>query len=277
MKDELDTTLNGEDSVASRWGDMTKNVSTVITNFAQDIGKALFDGDMSWGEKTKTMLKDLGAAVTSAFIEPAVAAISSFITNTIMGALKGAFDSVGQWLGGLGTQMAGVFGGGGSAAAGAAGSVGGAAGGVGGAAGGVGGAVGSGVAGIVGAVGSVVGAISSVFGNFQMATMNSTLKMIEENTRFTHILLKDLYTPIYDFTDDFRLRWAGGLGIFNQEGDSGVRLAPYEFNGGYFPVDVKGGGATSITVQGNVIGNEQFIRDLATAVAAELRLQGSPG
>lgn len=276
LKGELDTNLNGQtNSVASKWGDFSKSVSTVITNFAQDIGKSIFDGDMSWGEKAKKMLTDLGAAVTSAFIEPAVQAITGFITNTIMGALKGAFDSVGQWLGSLGSSMASIFGGGASSAAGA---VGGAAGSAGGAAGGIGGAASgaaSGVVGIVGAVGSVVGAVSGIIGNFQMAGMNKTLDLIEWNTRKSSLHLEHIFTPIYDLTNDFRTRWMGGLGIFNQEGDSGIRIAPYEFNGGRIPVDAGSDRAISITVEGNVIGEESWIQKLAIAVAEELRLQGA--
>ena len=57
---------------------LATSVSTVITNFAQDISKSLWDGDMSWGEKGKTLLKSLGEAVTSSFIEPATKAIGEF-------------------------------------------------------------------------------------------------------------------------------------------------------------------------------------------------------
>lgn len=254
-----------------QWDKMGKQISTIVTRFSQDIAKSLWDGDMSWGEKTKSMLKDIGAAVTSAFIEPAMNAITGFITNTIMGALKGAFDQVGSWLGSLGSKMAGIFGGG---ASGAAGGIGGAAGSAGGAAGGVGRAVGGGFTGILGAIGSLGSMVSGIFGNFQMAGMNKTLDLIEWNTRKASLHLEHIFTPIYDLTNDFRARWQGGLGIFNQEGDSGIRIAPYEF--GAFPVAFADGlGGVSVTVQGNVIGNDEFVRELATAVAEELRLQGA--
>jgi hypothetical protein len=206
-------------------------------------------------------------------------AITGFITNTIMGALKGAFDSAGQWLGGLGTQMAGIFGGGGGSAAipGALPSwTPGMPGGVPGAPGGAAGAVGAGLSGTIGMVTGIASAASSIFGNFQMAAMNSTLKMIEENTRFSYLHTSNLLQPIYDLTSDFRARWAGGLGIFNQEGDTGVRLAPYEFNGGLWPVAAGGGGGNVTVNVDTLIGTRDFIDEIAVAVAEKLKDQGTP-
>lgn len=266
----LDKTAEAVSKQLAAWDSMGRQVSTIITNFTQDISRSIFDGDLSWGEKTKKMLRDLGSAVFSSFIEPAVAAITSFVTGTINGLLKGALENVGEWLGGLGSQVAGIFGGGASGAAGAAGGAAGSAGG-GGAAGAAGGALGW--AGAIGAIGSM---ISGIIGNFQMAGMNRTLDLIEWNTRKSSLHLEHLFPVIYDYIDTFRAHWNGGLGIFNQGGDNGIRIAPYEF--GAFPVRMEGGhSGVTVNVEGNVIGNQEFIRDLAVAVAEELRLQGAAG
>jgi len=116
------------------WKGFGTNVSTVITNFAQDISKSLWEGDMSWGEKGKALLSSLGQAVTSSFIEPATAALSSFITGVLkdlmsgkgFGGLLGQLTSIGDTItgifkstkgGGMGdfSQVPGFGGGGGGA------------------------------------------------------------------------------------------------------------------------------------------------------------------
>ena len=177
------------------WADFSKEVSTVITNFAQDIAKSLFDGDLSFGEKAKKMLSSLGEAVTAKFIEPATKAVSEFITGVLTDLLSGkGLGGVMDSLKGIGSAMSGIFGGGASAASGAAGAAGdiaGAAGGAGSsAAGAAGAAVGAGIQGIVGVVSGVVSAVSGVISNFQFAAMNKSLDLIERYTRRSEIHLQ---------------------------------------------------------------------------------------
>lgn len=171
------------------FGDMATNVSTVITNFAQDISKSLWDGDMSWAEKGKKLLKDLGQAVTSSFIEPATAAIGDFIKGAITDLLSGkglggVLDSIKE----IGTGITGIFSGAGGSTPSTPSVP------TGGGGGGAAGSAVSGITGIVGAVGSVVSAVSGVIGNFQMAGMNKSLDLIEKSCRYTEIYLHDILT-----------------------------------------------------------------------------------
>jgi len=187
MSDELDKPDTGLPNIKGKFEKLSNEVSTIITNFAQSISDSLWDGDTSWGEKGLALLTDLGKAVTSSFITPAVEAITGFVTSTINGLLKGAFDNVGEWLGTLGSKMAGIFGGGVDVASGASGAAGSA-----GSAGGGAGAAAGGAMATIGAIGSIGTMISSIIGNFQSAKMETTLNAIEESTRYTKIYLGDL-------------------------------------------------------------------------------------
>ena len=175
---------------------LASSVSTVITNFAQDISKSLWEGDTSWGEKGKKLLTSLGEAVTSSFIEPAAKAISKFITTEIadllgekgLGGIWTALKSIGSAVAGVfsGAASAGGTMGGESIARAAAGPAGAASSGGGSVASSVGGAV-SGAIPLVGAIGSVGTMVSSIIGNFQNAQMEKTLNAIEESTRYLKI------------------------------------------------------------------------------------------
>ena len=191
MKSALDTELPKQVGV---WQNFGNSVSTVITNFAQDIAKSLFDGDMSWGEKCKTMLKSLGQAVLSSFIEPATAAIGKFVSETISSLLSG--DGLGGVLDsikGIGSAMSGLFGAGAKAAGGAASAAGGVASGAGsaasGAAGAAGQAVGMGLSAVTGMVTGIVSAVTGVIGVFQSAHQETSLNAIEHNTRYSMMYL----------------------------------------------------------------------------------------
>jgi tape measure domain-containing protein len=188
MKTTLDTELPKQ---KSSWEGFGTQVSTIITNFAQDIGKSLFEGDLSWGEKCKSMLKSLGSAVVSSFVEPATAAIGKFVSETIADLIGGkGLGGVMESLKGIGSTIGGLFGSGGKGAMDAVGS---AAGGVSDAAGGaastVGKIAGSAVTGIVGAVSGVVSAVSGIISNFQMARQETSLNAIEHNTRYSMMFL----------------------------------------------------------------------------------------
>lgn len=212
MKAQLDTKLPEQKGV---WENFGTQVSTVITNFAQDVSKSLWEGGTSWGEKGKELLKSLGQAVTSAFIEPATAAISGFITGAIKDLLGG--EGLGGIFGSLtkiGDKFGDIFGktGGIESAAGGVPGVGGAGGGAGGAGGA---AAGAGLAGTIGAIGSVASAISGIIGNFQMAKMETTLNAIEESTRYLKIglvtqadsLLNDSHIIRNEATDAAKNFW----------------------------------------------------------------------
>jgi len=369
MLAKMKTDLEGESGlspIATKWGAFSTQVSTIITNFAQDISKSLWDGDLSWGEKGKKLLADLGTAVTSMFVEPAITAITGFVTNTINGLLKGSFDNVGTWLGTLGGKMSGIFGSAGAgAAAGAAGAAAGAAGvgaaagaipipGVGGvpglpagtvlppittppptggAAGAAGAAAGAGISGTVGMITGAVSAVSGVIGNFQFMAMNATLDLIEKEVRYSQIHLYWILDKLNEYIPGLvgiedRLKeiitnhawrihdvWAVLGEIRDKLPGSGTTddavvepVAPVVVQPGniYLPVleaihrelaglvqghvwrihdiwrelieiknELRHSGGANITIQGNVIGNQEFVREMAALVAAELRLQGA--
>jgi TP901 family phage tail tape measure protein len=177
MRAKTGNPTTGLPATTNKFAEFGTQVSTIITNFAQDISKSLWDGNTSWGEKGKALLSSLGQAVSSTFIEPATKAISDFMSGAIKSllggeGLGGVFDSIKN----IGSTVSGIFGGGAKAAGGAAS----AAGGAGSAAGGAGGALGSAgsmlssITGIVGAVGSVGTMISSiVFGMKQEKDMDT--------------------------------------------------------------------------------------------------------
>jgi hypothetical protein len=114
------------------------------------------------------------------------------------------------------------------------------------------------VTGVVGAVGSVVTAISSVISNFQFAHMNTALGRIEESTRYAKSYLLQLVTEaqqwwprLNDIHNRLRQVVDSGVGVYNQPGDQGIRLAggsagtTFAFNNCTF-----GGGVTQAAVDG---------------------------
>lgn len=167
-------------------------VSTIVTNLAQDIGKSLFDGDTSFKEKGIQALKDIGAAAVSQFIQPFLNALTG-----PEGLITRGINVLLDKLTGVGGVLGGLFGGGASAAGSVAGGV---AGGAGSAAGGIagaGGSAGSTAAGVAmsGAMGwtmaisGVVSAVTDVIGVFQTRNTNDRLWQIEENTRYAMLYL----------------------------------------------------------------------------------------
>lgn len=193
------------------------DISTKITNFAQDISKSLWEGDLSWGEKGKALLKDLGQLVTTSFIEPAAKALGDFVTGALAELLGGkGFGGIGSVLDSLGEKIKGMFGGGGSSAPGVPSVPGGGGGGSapgGGAAGGAGG-----VMDMLGNIGSIGSMISGVIGNFQNAKMETTLNAIEWNTRksslhFEHTMDQLLWpflpklSDIHDRINEYLVEW----------------------------------------------------------------------
>lgn len=223
----------GLPKVQDKFKDFGNEVSTIVTNFTQDIARSLFDGELSWGEKAKSMLKSLGEATVSMFIQPATDAIAKFIAGALSDLIGGkGFGAVLDGLKGIGSAISGVFGGGGGKFTGMGAGIGADSAGVGG---GVGGAVGgaaSGLTGVVGAIGSVGSAISGVIGNFQMSGMNKSLDVIVQHTLQTANQLiygiqpaLNTYLPAVSAIHD-RLRQIidSGIGVWNAAGDQGIRI-----------------------------------------------------
>ncbi len=182
MEAEINTG-KGKDVVTASKGMFTQ-VSTIITNFAQDAAKILFDGDMSWGEKVKAMWGKLKESLVSTFIEPATKALTDFITGVLTDLISGkGFGGVLGQIQTIGRELKDVFGAGGVAAPTPTPTT---APGVGGAGGGIGSSVGSaasGLSGWISAISGAVTAISSVVQAFQLHGIGNDTGKIEENTR----------------------------------------------------------------------------------------------
>jgi TP901 family phage tail tape measure protein len=177
------------------WSDWSNQVSTIITDLGKNITDVLWDGSLSWGEKGKKVLSELGQSVMRAFVEPATKAMADLMSGVISDLIGGkGFGGIVDKVKELGSSIAGVFSGGGSdivgevtgTAGGPAASIPGTGGGAGGAAGA---AAGSSIAGIAGAVGSIAGAVSGIIGNFQNAHQETSLNAIEHNTRYSMMYL----------------------------------------------------------------------------------------
>lgn len=181
----MEAKLNvGMPKVKQPFKDFNTEVSTIVTNLAQDLGKSLFDGDLSFAEKMKGALKDIGSAAVSKFIQP----FMDMIVGP-QGLIAKALNPLTDKLTDIGAKLLGL---GGDVASGVASGAGGAAGGVGGAAGGASGgagAVAGGALGWVSAIGSVASAISGIVSNFQLARQENTLNAIEESTRYTKLYI----------------------------------------------------------------------------------------
>jgi len=221
MTDLQAAVTNKAPAVAGAFDGFATSVSTIITNFAQDISKSLWDGDLSWGEKGKALLKSLGQAVTSSFIEPAAKAIGDFIGGAIKDLLSG--NGLGGVLGTLkeiGTKAKDVFSetpsAGGVPSTGAPG----------GGGGGAGAAVSGGLTGWISAISGAVTAISSVIGNFQMAGMNKSLDIIVKHTLQTANDLFNLRRDDWDRHAEYA-KWKDDFlgALWGIQGSTGTALA----------------------------------------------------
>jgi tape measure domain-containing protein len=200
MIDKMDAvatnSATGMPKVTGAFVNFKTEVSTILTNLAQDISKSLWDGEGSWKEKGLNALKSIGQAITSSFIDPFTTAISGLISGAIADLLGGkGFGGIIDRVKEVGSAIGGVFGGASGAAssagqaAGGAGRAGGAAGSAGSAGSAAGTAAGTSVTAIVGAVAGVASAISGIIGNFQSAKQETTLNAIEHNTRYSMMYL----------------------------------------------------------------------------------------
>lgn len=175
------------------WSDWSKQVSTIITDLSKNIAATLFDGDLSWAEKGKKVLGDLGQAVMRSFVEPATKAIGDFIAGALSDLIGGkGFGGVLDRVKDIGGAFGGVFGGGGgSGAAGGAASSGGAGipGTVGGGGGAAGAAAGAGLNATLGTIFGGIGAAAGVASFIQGFQVEKGLDAIEKETRYSQIHL----------------------------------------------------------------------------------------
>ena len=194
-------------AVSKAWGDFSKEVSTIITNFSQDVGKTLFDGTKDWGAKFTKIWRDLKEAVVSSFIQPLTAALTKFTKETLESLLTGdGLGGIASAIGGIGKAINSVFGGGASGGVTAVSNasrgsqnvagalmglpnVGKTAAKSGSSASSVAGAVASPAAAWVGAIGSIANAIVSGIG---LARLEGTMNQVEQNTAEGSIHLQHL-------------------------------------------------------------------------------------
>jgi len=292
-KAKLATMEGHVEPLKNKWTELGATIKGSVGGAIDDMVAMLFNGDMSFGERMKGMLKDIGIAVVDMFIAPAKKAIAEFISTTIVDLLSGkGLGGVLDSLKSIGSAMADVFKGAGGVATTASG----AAGGVGGAVSGVGGAV-SGtlgaVTGILGAIGSIGTMISGFIGNFQQAKTNDRLWSIEENTRVGMLYLGGrsdggILGTLFKIAED--VAWGPGVKAVERIRDEMLLLGSQYINPSLDTlkghtanmrdrlIEMRNGMGTtppvSIVVQGNVIGNDDFLTQLADALAARLRLQG---
>lgn len=272
-----------EDTVGDKTkkGSMVETVSTAITNFTQDMAKALWDGDLSFGEKAKKMLTDLGAAITTQLLEPWTKAISDWIADVLTGklapALKNVFNIGSSAASGAGSGAAGAAGG--AAGAGAAGAAGAAA----GAAMGMGAALlAGGVAGGLAILGSIIGA----------KMLSGDMGKTEENTRYTAIALIG-EKGVIDILHWHNEHWWYSRGLWEsikektgwiwEKIDPGFtemldKLQAIQDRVKELPdklaEKISSGPSVTVNIGGSLIGTEEFVELMAEMIGKKLALAG---
>lgn len=184
----------------NKWKEFGTEVSTIITNFTQDMAKSLFDGDLSWGEKAKKMLRSLGEAVVSSFVQPATAAITDLINTALKELLTGQFGLGAVWdqLKKVGDKIVDIFKAtpsGGAAPSGGGGGGGGAGGGL--------GSVASGAMGWIGIATDIFSAVTGLIGDMRL---EGTMNQVERNTAQCAIHLLHI---LENLNVHLPLLWAG--------------------------------------------------------------------
>ena len=206
-------------AVTGAFDGFATSVSTVITNFAQDISKSLWDGDLSWKEKGKEALKGLGQAVTSSFIEPATKAIGDFIGGAIKDLLSG--DGLGGILSSLkdiGSGFGSIFKGGAAASTPAAGSV--------PSTGGAGSVASGAMSSALGWATLGVSVASAVVDFFQGSETNKTLDTIGKHTLQTANDLANLRRDDWDRHAEYA-KWKDDIlpALWGIQGNTGTAIA----------------------------------------------------
>jgi TP901 family phage tail tape measure protein len=182
---KLDDPSTGVAAMKKPFETLAAGVTGLMTTFATDITKSLFEGDTSWGEKGKALLSSLGNLAKTAFVQPFEKAIGDLITGALSDLLSGkGLGGVLDTIKDIGREATSAF----DKISGGAPSVPGAPGtpsvpgGGGGGGGGAASTVTSSLTGWISAISGAVTAISSVIGNFQMAGMNKSLDIIVKHT-----------------------------------------------------------------------------------------------
>ena len=176
-KDTQDTT----DQLSYFWQNFGKAADKAVKQAASSMADALVNGDKSFGETCKSMLKDLEKAFLQTFINVGLKSVTDFVAKafTGKGGLFDMFSSATKQAADFGktmesalSQASGVGGGAVQAAGGAAGSAGSAASGILGALGGVGGAI--------NVVSGAVSAITGVLSYFAQRGQTKVLENIQD-------------------------------------------------------------------------------------------------
>jgi phage-related protein len=190
------------DDQAESWTNLAKNMGQAMKKAASSMADALVNGNQSFGEVMKSMLKDLEKAFVQTFLKTGLDAVTKFVTEGLKGSggLLSSLGSLGDTVESVGKKVASLFGSAGSAASGvasAAGNVGsvagtagsavGAAGGIANAASGASSGAASAASGILGSIGSVVSiasqavsAIASVIQIFEERGQTKVLENIQQ-------------------------------------------------------------------------------------------------
>lgn len=242
--EKLKTATESQEKTAKRTGDvLRKQVSTIVTDLSRGVAQAIVSGE-KLSKVFQKVAQDIAAALIRLVIEKAI------------GQLVKALDGVITKLGGVGGALAKVFGGlGGSKGTVASqiplgGTVPGAAS-IPGGASSAGASAASGAVGLIGAIGSVGSMVTGIISNLQNMAMNKTLDEINRQVIFanwqsenTHGMLENRLSAIHQRLAEMRQI---GIGVFNQPGDDGLRIAG--------AVAGAGGGSVTLNMEGaNFIG-----------------------
>lgn len=263
-----------------------QDVSTTVSNAAQDIVGMLIGTREG---SVLSALERLGEAILAKLVEPWIQAFEQLIEKGVKKLVSWLLDKLMDALEKVAGKIFSVFGSGGIAGAGGAagGGVAGADGRIGGAAGGapggVGGAVGGAAGGVIGIVTGAISAATGVIGLIQGRGQGKTLDLIEENTRFTQIALIGSDGVIDILWQINFAAWHIRTILFDNILERLVYIG--DVIGGFiFPLlkdDIAGTlkematrPPVSINIEGNVIGQEEFITQLANVIMQRLALSG---
>lgn len=156
-----------------------RDVHQAVHRFVMDAGRALFDGDASFGERLKRMWRDLRDVAINEFLRPVADGIANFVAKELQQLISG-LDSAAS-------KMAKLPGGGGGGAAAAPG---------GSTSGGGGGFPMGGMLDIFTSLGTL---ISNVIKNFQLRAVNKSLDLIETEVRYTQIHSRGILETLREF------------------------------------------------------------------------------
>lgn len=290
--DALQKVLKNDEPLTNLQNNFRKSmqeVSTAVTNAAQDIAAILI------GTKEGSILsalERLGEMIVAKLVEPFVQAFEDIIERGVKKLVNWLLDKLLDALEKVAGKIFGIFGGGGIFGGAGTGGGGAPAGGGGAPGGGIGGAVGGAVggaaagaaSGVVGIITGAVTAVTGVIGVIQQRGQGRTLDLIEENTRFTQIALIGPGGVIDILWQINFAAWNIRSVLFDNILERLVYIG--DVLGGFiFPVlkddiggvlkDIAARPAVNVTIEGNVIGQEEFVSQLANMIMQRLQLAGA--